>query len=204
MDGENNGTNAGQNNNPNAQNTTGQNNNVNQTSNNAIDYSKIQEMIDGRNAKTEESMLKTYFQKQGLNEAEMQTAIDNFKAEKAKKAQEQNQANIDLQNENATLKAQMQKMQLETKARDVAAELGIDPKTVPYVIKLADLKSSIDNEGKISDEALKTALNDVLEALPQLKSQVQDNNKGFQKIGGDNNESKNNDNLDTILSEIFS
>ena len=50
MDGDNNGVN--NNSNPNAQNTTGQqtNQNANQPSAGAIDYAKIQEMIDGRNA----------------------------------------------------------------------------------------------------------------------------------------------------------
>lgn len=53
------------NSNQNAQNAAGQNNNANQPNNNSngIDYNKIQEMIDGRNAKTEDSVLKSYFQK---------------------------------------------------------------------------------------------------------------------------------------------
>ena len=59
-------TNTNANSNQNAQNTTGQNNNANPASN-TIDYNKIQEMIDGRNAKTEDSILKSYFEKQGGN-----------------------------------------------------------------------------------------------------------------------------------------
>ena len=87
MDGDNNTNNNGVNNNsnPNAQNTTGQqtNQNANQPSAGAIDYAKIQEMIDGRNAKTEDSILKSYFQKQGLSAEEMESAITTLK-EKAK------------------------------------------------------------------------------------------------------------------------
>ena len=51
------------NSNQNAQNTTGQNNNANQPNNNSngIDYNKIQEIIEGRNAKTEDSVLKPIF-----------------------------------------------------------------------------------------------------------------------------------------------
>ena len=83
MDGDNNTNNNGVNNNsnPNAQNTTGQqtNQNANQPSAGAIDYAKIQEMIDGRNAKTEDSILKSYFQKQGLYSDEMESEIKNFK-----------------------------------------------------------------------------------------------------------------------------
>lgn len=197
-----------ENQNNNAQNTTGQNNNAtsvantNQASNGAVDYDKIQAIVDGRNAKTEDSVLKAYFQKQGLSETEMQSAIESFKASKAQKLQEQNQNNLNLQNENANLKAQMQKMQIENKARDVAGELGIDAKVTPYLLKMADLSKAIDSEGKISDEAIKTAFNDVLEALPQLKSPTQQENKGFQKIGGENSDKQ--PNVDDVLKEIFS
>ena len=52
------------NSNPNAQNsTTAQNNNSAANNNNQIDYNKIQEMIDARNVKTEDSVLKSYFDK---------------------------------------------------------------------------------------------------------------------------------------------
>lgn len=193
--------------NNNAQNTTGQNNNTastntNQQNSGAVDYEKIQAIVDGRNAKTEDSILKSYFQQQGLSAEEMKTAIESFKTSKAQKLQEQSQNNLNLQNENATLKAQMQKMQIESKARDVAGELGIDTKVTPYLLKMADLSKAIDGEGKISDEAIKTALNDVLEALPQLKNPVQDNNKGFQKIGGGADNSQ--PNVEETLKEIFS
>ena len=107
MEGENNtNNNVNNNSNPNAQGTTGQNNNANQTSNNVIDYAKIQEMIDGRNAKTEDSILKSYFEKQGLSKEEMESAINTFKTQKANQANAQNKELSDTQ-------ASLQKMQLE-------------------------------------------------------------------------------------------
>ena len=72
-----------------AQNTTGQNNAVQTNNNNAgninqgIDYEKIQAIVDGRNAKTEDSVLKSYFQQQGLSAEEMKTAITDFKNNRA-------------------------------------------------------------------------------------------------------------------------
>ena len=197
----NNGGDVTPNNNGTVPNTTGTNNQV-PNSSEGIDYNKIQEIIDNKNARTEENILKGYFQKQGLSETEMQSAIESFKTNKAQKEQEQNQNNLNLQNENANLKAQMQKMQIENKARDVAGELGIDAKVTPYLLKMADLSKATDSEGKISDEAIKTAFNNVLEALPQLKSPAQQDNKGFQKIGGGNNDKQ--PNVDDVLKEIFS
>ncbi len=207
----------GENNNPNnAQNATGQNNNTAGTSainnstgtgtnpvqNAGIDYNKIQEIIDGRNAKTEDAVLKSYFQKQGLSEDEMQSAIENFKTSKAQKALEQNQNAVNLQNENNALKAKVQKMQIESKATDIALGLGVDAKTVPYLIKMADFSNAVGSDGKIVEESIKTALNDILEALPQLKGQVQNNDAGFQKIGGANE--NNQTGLEDALKEIFS
>ena len=199
MDGENNNVNNNNNSNPNALNATGQDN-AGQTSNNGIDYNKIQEIIDGRNAKTEESVLKSYFQKQGLSADEMESAINSFKSQKANQAKQQDQINIDLQEENTTLKSEISKMNVEKAAIQSALELGIDVKTVPYLIKMADLSGAINEKGEILNDAITTALNKVLEDLPQLKPQSQ--NKGFQKIGADNNNG-NQSNIDAQLDAIF-
>lgn len=205
-DNANNNTNNANNNansNPNAQNTAGQSNNANQPNNNsnAIDYNKIQEMIDGRNAKTEDSVLKSYFQKQGLSEDEMNSAIESFKTNKAQKEQEVNQNNLNLQNENASLKAQMLKMQVNEVANGCALEMGVDAKTIPYLIKMADLKAAVDDKGQVLKEAVTTALTKVLEDLPQLKS-PNTQNKGFTKIGAENNNAQ--PNMDDVLKNIFS
>lgn len=188
--------------NPNALNTTGQeNNNANQSSN-TIDYNKIQEMIDGRNAKTEDSVLKSYFQKQGLSEDEMNSAIENFKTNKLQKEQEINQNNLNLQNENATLKAKVLQMQVNEIANQCALEMGVDAKTIPYLIKMADLKTAVNEKGEVLKDAVTTALTKVLEDLPQLKSQTEQN-KGFQKIGADNGSTNNGSTVDAQLDAIF-
>lgn len=193
-----------------AQNATGQNNNANQPNNNAntntntnnssIDYDKIQAIVDGRNAKTEDSILKSYFQQQGLSEEEMKTAIVDFKNNKAQKEKEASQNNLNLQNENTTLKAQVLKMQIENVANQCALEIGVDAKTIPYLIKMADLSTVVDEKGAVSKDAVTTALTKVLEDLPQLKSQ-NTQNKGFTKIGAENNGSQPNTN--DVLKNIF-
>ena len=189
--------------NNNAQNTSGQNNNANQTNNNTnqgIDYEKIQAIVDGRNAKTEDSILKSYFQQQGLSEDEMKTAIVDFKNNKAQKEQEANQNTINLQNENTTLKAQLAKMQVDNVANQCALEIGVDAKTVPYIIKMADLSAVTDDKGAVSKDAVTAALTKVLEDLPQLKSQ-NTQNKGFVKIGAENNNTQ--PSVDDVLKNIF-
>ena len=184
-----------------AQNTTGQNNaNQTNTNNQSIDYDKIQAIVDGRNAKTEDSILKSYFQQQGLSEEEMKTAIVDFKNNKAQKEKEANENSLNLQNENASLKAQVLQMQINQVANQCALEIGVDAKTIPYLIKMADLKTAVNDKGEVVKDEITNALTKVLEDLPQLKSQ-NTQNKGFVKIGAENNNAQ--PSVDDVLKNIF-
>ena len=165
MDGDNNANNNANNNvNPNAQGTTGQqNNNANQPNNNsnAIDYNKIQEMIDGRNAKTEDSVLKSYF----LTDAQASL----------QKSQLENQ-----------------RLRIEKKAYDFVDELNVDIKTMPYLLKMADLNNCADKDGNVLEDTLKTALQKVIDDVPGLKKQVQ-GTVGI-TVGADTNNGTNSNN----------
>ena len=180
MDGDNNTNNNGVNNsNPNAQNTTGQTNqnaNQNQPANGGVvDYAKIQEMIDGRNAKTEDSVLKSYFQKQGLSEAEMESAINAFKTQKANQANAQNKELENVQNSLMKTQEENKRLKIEKKAYEFVDELNIDNKTMPYLLKMADLSSCTDKDGKVIEDSLKTALQKVIDDIPGLKKQTTGN-----------------------------
>lgn len=174
---------------------------VNNAGGQAIDYEKIQNIIDGRNAKIEASILKDYFGKQGLSEEEVKSAIDTFKASKQDKANAQTTEFNNLKNENSTLKNQIREYQIKDTANDLANDLGVELKTVPYLIKMADLSKCFNNKGEINKEEVKNALDKVLTDIPSLKS-VSNENKGFiPKAGADNISSGNTD--DSILKSIF-
>ena len=64
----------------------------------------------------------------------------------------------------------------------MAVALGIDAKTIPYVLKMADLSQVVGQDGKISEDSLKDAINKVLEDIPALKPQA-DGKTGFTQIG---------------------
>lgn len=164
------------NSNQNAQNTTGQsNNNANQNSNNSngIDYTKIQEIIEGRNAKTEDSVLKAYFQKQGLSSEEMESAISAFKTQKANQANAQNKELTDAQESLQKTQLEIQRLRVEKKAYDFVDDLNIDNKTMPYLLKMADLSNCTDKDGKVLEDTLKAALEKVINDVPGLKKQVE-------------------------------
>lgn len=163
------------NSNQNAQNTTGQNNNANQPNNNSngIDYNKIQEIIEGRNAKTEDSVLKAYFQKQGLSPEEMECAINAFKTQKANQANAQNKELTDTQASLQKVQLENQRLKIEKKAYDFVDDLNVDNKTMPYLLKMADFNNCIGKDGNVLEDTLKAALQKVVDDVPGLKKQVQ-------------------------------
>ena len=164
------------NSNQNAQNTTGQNNNANQPNNNSngIDYNKIQEIIEGRNAKTEDSVLKAYFQKQGLSPEEMESAINAFKTQKANQANAQNKELTDTQASLQKVQLENQRLKIEKKAYDFVDDLNVDNKTMPYLLKMADFNNCIGKDGNVLEDTLKAALQKVVDDVPGLKKQVQE------------------------------
>ena len=191
MDGENStNNNVNNNSNPNnAQNTTGQNNNQ---ASNTIDYNKIQEMIDGRNAKTEDSILKSYFEKQGLSKDEMESAINTFKTQKANQANAQNKELTDTQASLQKTQLENQRLKIEKKAFEFVDDLNVDNKTMPYLLKMANLSKCADKDGNVLEDTLKTALQKVIDDVPGLKKQVQ-GTVGI-TVGADTNNGTNSNN----------
>ena len=143
-----------------------------------IDYTKIQQMLEGTLAAKEDTALKAYFKQQGLSQEEVEQAIAPFKQQKA--AQQPDVAAL-TQTAQAAQAAAQQAM-LDKEATLAAISLGLDAKTIPYVLKMADLSQAIGQDGKVNTEALNTALNKVLEDVPALKPQAS-GTTGFVQVG---------------------
>lgn len=143
-----------------------------------IDYTKIQQMLEGTLAAKEDTALKAYFKQQGLSQEELEQAIATFKQQKA--AQQPDVAAL-TQTAQAAQAAAQQAM-LDKEATLAAISLGLDAKTIPYVLKMADLSQAIGQDGKVNTEALNTALNKVLEDVPALKPQAS-GTTGFVQVG---------------------
>lgn len=143
-----------------------------------IDYTKIQQMLEGTLAAKEDTALKAYFKQQGLSQEEVEQAIATFKQQKA--AQQPDVAAL-TQTVQAAQAAAQQAM-LDKEATLAAIGLGLDAKTIPYVLKMADLSQTVGTDGKVNTEALNTALNKVLEDVPALKPQAA-GATGFVQVG---------------------
>ena len=139
-------------------------------------------MLDGTLAAKEDTALKAYFKQQGLSQQEAEQAMAAFRAEKAK-----NQPDVSaLQAQISQAEAAALQARVESAATMAAVGLGIDAKTIPYVLKLADLSGAAGQDGKINEEAVKNALNKVLEDVPALKPQAA-GTTGFVQIGAAGN-----------------
>lgn len=161
-----------------------------------IDYAKIQQMLDGTLSAKEDTALKAYFKQQGLSQEEAEQAMTAFKQQKA--AQQPDVGAI--QTQLAQAQADAQQAQIDKAATLAAISLGINAKTIPYVLKMADLSQVMGQDGKINDEALNGAVKKVLEDVPALKPQP-GQSTGFIQVGaaGSNQQQT----VDTELDRIF-
>jgi negative regulator of genetic competence, sporulation and motility len=146
-----------------------------------FDYDKLANLIAGKQTVTEDTVLKSYFKQQGLSADEMTQAINAFKETKAKNTPDVSALQNNLTAEkNARLQAEInQSATLE------AIKQGVDVNSIQYVLKMADFKDCVTEDGKINAEKLTNAIKTVLDDIPALKGTQQDNNGGIQKIGGD-------------------
>nr|DAH68555.1 MAG TPA: Major head protein [Caudoviricetes sp.] len=161
-----------------------------------IDYDKLIQLVQGKQSVTEESVLKGYFKQQGLSKEEAEQAMATFKQQQAAQQPDVNA----LQTQAAQAQAMAQQKEVENQAILQAIQLGIDAKTVPYVLKLADLSSVTGQDGKINEESLKTALNKVLEDVPALKPTAEQTS-GFRQIGASGSQQQTN--TDDALKAAF-
>ena len=127
----------------------------------------------------------------------MEQAIATFKQQKA--AQQPDVGAIQQQLTQA--QAVAQKAMIDSAATMAAVSLGIDAKTIPYVLKMADLSQVMGQDGKINDEALKASLNKVLEDVPALKPQAS-GSTGFIQVGAASGQ-QTQQTVDTELDRIF-
>lgn len=154
-----------------------------------VDYDKIQSMLDTATAKKENAVLKSYFQQQGLTEEEVSRAISDFKETKQKQSAQQASDSNELKQKVADAEKLAKTAQVELEATRIAMTLGVDAKTMPYLLKMADFDTAWEKDGKLSAENVKAALEKVLKDVPALKPDKAEQ-AGFQIGAGRNGGSR--------------
>lgn len=161
-----------------------------------IDYEKLASVIEGKKSVAEDTVLKNYFKQQGLSQDEMKAAIATYKQQKAESEPDANVLQQNLQQQSKLLV----QSQIENVAILEAMGLGLDQKTIPYVIKMADLSNAV-VDGKVDNEAVNKAISKVLEDIPQLKPEQQ-TSSGL-RIGAGNSLDKPKEDQQDQLAKIF-
>ena len=114
-----------------------------QTQELAIDYEKLAQIVQGKQSVAEDSALRGYLKQQGLSKEQMDQAIATYKQQQAA-----NQPDVGaLQTQAAQAQAAAQQAQIQAAATIAAVGLGIDAKTIPYVLKMADLSQVMGEDG---------------------------------------------------------
>ncbi len=168
----------------------------------AIDYDKIESMIAKGTQQKESFILESYFKQLGMSSEEVQTAVQDFKSKRDSQAKEKETSYANAQQEIAKLKAEILQSNIQSQAKDIALDLGVDKNAVPYVVKMADMQHAANEKGEISTENLKAAIEKVLMDIPALKGDKAQNN-GFVPIGGSGSSGDQNAAQNEALANIF-
>lgn len=158
-----------------------------------FDYEKLANLINGKQSVTEDTVLKSYFKQQGLSADEMTQAISAYKAEKAKNTPDVAAIQNDLTAERSARLA----AEINQAATLEAIKQGVDIKSIPYLLKMADFKTVTGDDGGIIADKLTEAIKTVLDDIPAFKGNVGqnqssgNNSTGFTKIGGDGQQQGN-------------
>ena len=142
-------------------------------------------MLEGTLKAKEETALKAYFKQQGLSEEEMQQAITAFKQQKAQKparcicpsGSAYECADTAFPGSGSGSAGSNRK-----RSHYDGRVSWHGCQNIPYVLKMADLSKVVGQDGKINEETMKSALNQVLEDVPALKPQAK-GSSGFVQVG---------------------
>lgn len=159
-------------------NTTGEQTPPAQTPN----YDEIFSKLDSILEKRADGLAKSALKDNGVEESEIADIVRAYREQKQTKATEQATALSDAQKTIADLQKQIADRNIDDAFSAAALELGIDPKQVPYVSRLATRDDILGADNQPDAEKVKAAINKVLEDVPALKNSA-NANKGFQPIG---------------------
>lgn len=140
---------------------------VSNTSN--VNYDEIFKKLDSILDKRSEGIAKSALKDNGYEDAEMKDILTQYRASKRAKANEADNTISTLTTDLEKTRALLKEERLNNEALNQARGLNVDDKTVPYLIKMADLKDCFDDKGNVTPDKVKTALEQVLNDVPSLK-----------------------------------
>ena len=170
-------------------------NNANQNGGNGSEpktytQEELDRIVNERTGRATKSALTSFFKQKGLTEDEANHAMATYPENKKKNTPDVSA----LQNDLTAAKSARLQAEINQAATLEAIKQGVDTKSIPYLLKMADFKSVTGEAGSIIADKLTEAIKTVLDDVPALKGntgQNQGNGTGFTKIGGDGQQQGN-------------
>lgn len=150
----------------------------------------LDKIVNERSERAGNSALMSFYQQNGMTEAEAKQAIADYKTTKAAQAEKdkgdltamQKKA-ADAEKKAADIEASAFSDLIDAKAESVAAQLGIDPAKLAF-IRLDFSKVGKTENGKPKADDIKAVLEGALKVMPELKSTTEPIRSGVLPTNG--------------------
>lgn len=172
----------------------------NKENNNAADtelFAKLDEILEKRS----KSIIKSVLKDNGTEDAEIGDILTRYKASKQTAKTKDAEALSALQTKNAELTAKLFNIELNKAAEKAATEIGMNKEKLQYAMRLADTTAAV-KDGNIDNEALKSALENVLKDIPEFKAKQEEESPTIRKVGVENKEAETIDSLSKMRKAI--
>lgn len=157
-------------------------------SNDAL-FKKLDEILEQRG----NGIVKNILKQNGLDDDGVKDVLAAYMESKKSKKTEVETELANLRKTNEELNNKLKASEKNAIVAKQAKELGITETNLKFVTKLADF-SNIEKDGKYDEEAIKSALEAVINEVPAFKTETKsDNNDGFVKVGGQKSEQSKDD-----------
>ena len=156
--------------------------------NNATDtelFAKLDEILEKRS----KSIIKSVLKDNGTEDAEIGDILTRYKASKQTAKTKEAETLSALQTRNAELTAKLFNIELNKAAETAATEIGMNKEKLQYAMKLADTAAVV-KDGNINNEALKSALENVLKDIPEFKAKQEVESPTIRKVGVENKDAE--------------
>lgn len=154
-------------------------------------FNKIDEIIEKKTSKLINSVLKD----NGFEDDDVKNLASKYSEKKKNKSSEIDEKLQQTLKENEELKAEKVAIQVEKSVSKTAKELGVTDTNIPYLMKLVSLKDLMDDDNKLNDEKVKTALEKVIADMPIFTTS---SDKGIKFGTTDSGKKDDNDDGDSL------
>lgn len=176
-----------------------------------VEDEKIEKVLKGTLEAKQETVLKSYYKQLGLSKEEVEKAVADYKERHKDDTPDYTKEIEGYKTKIGEYEAKLRAYELSEKARGLCADLGVDGKRVEKFLKYAkeEISTAYDEKGVLDEKKLKTALETVLEDLPEFKAVTSSGRSfspvkvGAEKQNADQNGKKKGTTARQLVEDIF-